>query len=86
MPRLDGAAVRVIHRHRIGGREFTRISELTYVGRRPMAVLSWLHEGGKAIPGFCVELDPDLLRKGPNRRIFRYDGVTVDPRYSQESS
>lgn len=36
---------------------------------------------GSTVPGICVELDPAKLRKGPGRRIMRYDGVTVDPRY-----
>jgi hypothetical protein len=29
----------------------------------------------------CVELDPKGLRKGPLRRVLRYAGVTVDPRF-----
>jgi hypothetical protein len=80
---MQAAAVRVIHRHQIGTREFTRVSELSYVGRRPVVVLSWLHDEGKVMPGICVELDPAKLRKGPGRRVLRYDGITVDPRYSE---
>jgi hypothetical protein len=72
---------RVIHRHRIGEREFARVSQLIYVGERPMAVLSWLHQGEQTIPGVCVELDRSRLQRGSKSRLFVYHGVTVDPRY-----
>jgi hypothetical protein len=71
----------VIHRHQIGSREFTRVSELSYVDRRPVVVITWLHFDESLVPGVCVQLDPARLRKGPGRRILRYDGTTVDPRY-----
>jgi len=58
-----------------------RVSELVYRGEDPFAVLSWLFEGGTRIPGVCVLLDPNLLRRGASRKIFRYDGLTSDPRF-----
>jgi hypothetical protein len=76
------AAVRVMHRHRIGSQpEFMRISELSFNGRCPVAVLTWLHEGGARIPGVCVELDPTKLRRARARLLFLYDGITADPRF-----
>lgn len=78
-------AIRVVHRHRIGRHVFARVSELTYLGNRPMAVLSWLHHGEKITPGVCVELDPVKLRQGATRRLYRYEGITDDPRWSRGS-
>lgn len=72
--------VRVIHRHRIGRRAFTRVSELAYLGGRPFAVLTWIHHGDGLVPGVCVPLDGAKLRPGATRRMFRYDGETADPR------
>ena len=79
---LGEAAVRMIHRHRMGSRIFWRVSRLTYSGGRPMAILGWLHDGAARTPGVCVELDPAKLRRGANHRLFFYDEVTVDPRYA----
>jgi len=74
--------VRVMHRHRIGARPaFMRVSELSFNGRFPVAVLTWLNEGEARTPGICIDLDPAKLRPGPGRRVFLYDGVTADPRY-----
>jgi len=74
--------VRVMHRHRIGAApEFLRVSPLSFNGRRPIAVLTWLNEGEARTPGVCVELDPAKLRPGPGRGVFFYDGVTADPRF-----
>ena len=79
--RREGA-VRVMHRHRIGSQpEFLRISELSFNGRRPVAVLTWLNEGEQRTPGVCVELDPAKLRPGGGRRLVLYDGITADPRF-----
>jgi len=50
-------------------------------GEDPLAALSWLYEGGTRIPGVCVLFDPNLLRRGASRKIFRYDGLTSDPRF-----
>lgn len=80
------AAVRVIHRHRIGTQPaFARVSELVFVQERPLAVLSWLEYGGVRTPCVCVELDPAKLRPGVNRRVFTYEGTTVDPRYADDA-
>ena len=76
------ATVRVMHLHRVGSQpEFMRISELSFNGHAPIAVLTWLHEGEARTPGICVELDPAKLRPGPTRQVFLYDGVTADPRF-----
>lgn len=76
------ASLRVLHRHRIGHQlPFTRVSELVYRGDDPLVVLSWLHESGARIPGVCIALDRALLHRGPNRKVFLYDGITTDPRF-----
>jgi hypothetical protein len=75
-------AVRVIHRHRIGKTVFARVSELTYRDGQPFAVLTWIQFGEMLAPCVCVPLDPAKLRRGSDRRVFRYDGITVDPRYA----
>jgi hypothetical protein len=72
--------IKVIHRHRIGRQVFARVSELTYRGAQPLAVLSWVYMDDVRTPCVCVELDRARLRQGANRRLFTYDGVTVDPR------
>ena len=74
------APVRVIHRHRIGRHTFIRVSEITYRGEQPFAVLAWLHHGKEQVPAVCVALDPAKLRPGSQRRIFHYDDETADPR------
>jgi len=76
-----GAAIRVIHRHRIGRMVFARVSELTYRDGQPLAVLTWIQFGEILAPCVCVQLDPAKLRPGSERRVFSYDGITVDPRY-----
>ena len=74
--------VRVIHRHRIGQRPaFVRVSELSFNGRHPVAILSWLNEGALRTPGVCVELDPAKLHSGAGRRLWMYEGETTDPRF-----
>ena len=77
---MADALVRVIHRHRIGRLTFTRVSPPTYVAKRPVAVLVWLHQGEGRLPGVYVPLDEARLRPGATRRIFMYDGETTDPR------
>ena len=79
----DAGAVKIIHRHRIGRTVFARVSELTYSGRQPLAVLSWVYVDDVRTPCVCVPLDPKRLRPGANRRIFVYDGVTADPRFAE---
>ena len=74
--------LRVVHRHRVGTREFRRISELVYVRGRPKAILGWVDVGGVRTPIYMSDLDPAKLRKAaaaPN--TYYYDEVTVDPRY-----
>ena len=75
------AAIRVIHRHRIGHLVFARVSELVFRDARPLAVLRWMNSGDMRTPLVCIELDPARLRPGANRRIFVYDEVTWDPRF-----
>ena len=61
---------------------FARVSELSYNGNTPVAVLTWLHFNESRTPGVCVDLDPQKLRRGSNRRVYYYDGVTSDPRFA----
>lgn len=75
------AAIRVIHRHRIGRLVFARVSELVFRDARPLAVLSWTSFGAVRTPLVCFELDPARLRAGANRRIYLYADVTWDPRF-----
>jgi hypothetical protein len=82
MALAHGAAVHVIHRHSIGRTVFARVSELTYRDGQPFAVLTWIQFGEALAPCICVQLDPAKLRRGSDRRVFRYDGITVDPRYA----
>jgi hypothetical protein len=82
---MGEATVRVIHRHRIGHQPpFARVSELVYTHDIPVAVLTWLNYDGVRTPCVCVELDPAKLRGGGGRRLFVYEGTTVDPRYADE--
>jgi hypothetical protein len=78
---VRAATVQVIHKHRIGAMVFARVSELIYRDARPFAVLTWIHSDGLRLPCLKVELDAALLHGGANRRVFRYEGTTVDPRY-----
>jgi hypothetical protein len=82
MALAHGAAVRVIHRHRIGKTVFARVSELTYRDGQPLAVLTWIQLREVLAPCVCVQLDPAKLHPGSDRHVFRYDGVTADPRYA----
>jgi len=78
----SGTTTRVIHKHRLGNQPvFVRVSELTFNGQRPVAVLTWLHEGDARTPGVCIELDPAKLHPAAGRRIYLYDDVTIDPRF-----
>jgi len=75
--------LKVIHRHRIGGRRFRRVSELVFVpNSRPRAVLEWVDLGSMRSPLYIAELDPTKLRRAKRlRNTFYYDGETIDPRY-----
>jgi hypothetical protein len=77
------ASTRVIHRHRIGRTVFARVSALTYRDGKPLAVLTWIQFGDMLAPCVCIELDPAKLRPGSQRRVYRYDGITIDPRFAQ---
>jgi hypothetical protein len=80
--RIRAAGLRVVHRHRVGTREFRRVSELVYVRGRPKAILGWVDVGGMRTPIYLSDLDPAKLRKAaaaPN--TYYYDEVTVDPRF-----
>lgn len=72
----------MIHRHRVGGTVFRRVSELVFTGGQPRAVLGWIDTGGVRTPIYICDLDPAKLRKAsatPN--TYFYEEVTVDPRY-----
>ena len=75
--------LKVIHRHRIGGRRFRRVSELVFVpNSRPRAVLEWVDLGSMRSPLYIAELDPTKLRRAKRlRNTYYYDGETIDPRY-----
>jgi hypothetical protein len=76
--------LKVIHRHRVGGSVFRRVSELVYIQGQPKALLGWINIGGMRTPIYICDLDPGKLRAAPgerSRNTFYYDEVTVDPRY-----
>jgi len=75
--------LKVIHRHRIGGRRFRRVSELVFVpNSRPRAVLEWVDLGSMRSPLYIAEIDPTKLRRAKRlRNTYYYDGETIDPRY-----
>ena len=76
--------LKVIHRHRVGGSVFKRVSELVYINGQPKALLGWINIGGLRTPIYICDLDPAKLRPAPGSRAkntFYYDQVTVDPRY-----
>lgn len=74
--------LKVVHRHRAGGVEYRRVSELVYVRGKPKAVLGWIDVGGMRTPVYLPELDPSRLHKAKRAPCtFYYDAVTVDPRY-----
>ena len=75
---------KVIHRHRIGGHGFRRVSELVFIRGRPKAILEWIDMGGVRTPFFLPDLDPQKLDRVPGaRHTYRYAGETVDPRFGE---
>lgn len=73
---------KVLHRHRVGGTTFRRVSELVFVGGRPKALLGWVDLGGVRTPLYICELDEAKLRRHRSlKHVYYYDAVTVDPRY-----
>ena len=72
-----------MHRHRIGTTVVDRVSEMVYVHSRPVALLEWIDLGGVRTPLYRCELDPAKLRADAEHRgVFRYDDVTIDPRFA----
>ena len=82
--------LKVIHRHRSGSFEFRRVSELTFVGGKPKAILGWIDVGGLRTPVYLCDLDPAKLRRAAGgkseKNTYFYDDVTVDPRYEDLST
>lgn len=75
--------LKVIHRHRIGGQNFRRVSELVFIGEQPKAVVEWVNMAGDRTPLY-VELDPSRLRRLRGaRHTYVYDGETSDPRFDK---
>jgi hypothetical protein len=73
---------KVIHRHRVGGHGFRRVSELVFVRGLPKAILEWIDIGGLRTPYYLPDLDPGKLARVPGaRHTYRYGGETVDPRF-----
>jgi hypothetical protein len=72
---------KVVHRHRVGTAISDRVSELTYVNGRPVALLDWINIGGVRTPLYVCELDPTKLRNANETGVFHYEGVTTDPRF-----
>jgi hypothetical protein len=71
----------VVHRHRIGGRKFRRVSELVFLHGTPKLVLGWINLAGVRMPIY-IELDPAKLRKArAMKNTYYYDEVTADPRF-----
>ena len=76
--------LKVIHRHRVDGSVFRRVSELVYIHGQPKALLGWINIGGMRTPIYICDLDPAKLRRASGERgknSFYYDEITVDPRY-----
>jgi hypothetical protein len=72
---------RVAHRHRVGTAIADRVSELTYVNGRPIALLDWINLGGVRTPLYVCELDPAKLKDVDGTGVYYYEGVTTDPRF-----
>src|SRR4051812_32265131 len=73
--------LQVVHRHRIGDRNFRRVSELVFLHGIPKLVLGWINFGGVRMPLY-VELDRTKLRKARSlKNTYYYDDVTTDPRF-----
>jgi hypothetical protein len=78
--RRPRAKLKVIHRHRIDGREEgPRESELVFTGRGAVAILEWIDIGGVRTPLFSCPLDEHKLHR-ESEKIYSYEDVTEDPR------
>lgn len=82
--RLRGA-LKVVHRHRVGGQVFRRVSELVYVAGEPVAVVRWIDLGGVRTPLYTCPLDASQLHRDGHGH-FAYDGITVDPRFDEPNA
>jgi hypothetical protein len=77
--KLARVPLKVVHRHRVGGQVFRRVSELAYVRGQPKAILRWIDIAGMRTPIYA-DLDPAKLRRmRPRLRLTSYDGTTTDP-------
>ncbi|MGE5640039.1 MAG: hypothetical protein ACM30H_08080 [Clostridia bacterium] len=57
-----------------------RILDLSWLGGRPIAVISWVNRDGQLRPGHYIELDPAKLRKSAPVGTYWYDAPVQDPR------
>lgn len=74
--------LRVIHQHRVRGRNSRRESDLIFVNGQPFALPEWINLGGVRTPLYSCELDSSKLRAADGmKRTYYYDAVTVDPRF-----
>ena len=69
-----------MHRHRMAGKVYRRLSDLVFADGRPLALLRWIDLGGVRTPLCVCELDPAQLEK-ISYNVYRYAGVTEDPRF-----
>jgi len=84
---LSGRIVgpKVIHRHSMDGQVFCCVSELTFVGDVPFAIIHWINSPGVSAP-ITVPLEKENLRRAAGRKsIYFYAEVTTDPRYVNEA-
>jgi hypothetical protein len=52
-----------------------KAGDLYFAGGRPLLVFSWRRNGGRRVPGQCIELDPAKLKPASsNGTIYRYEG------------
>jgi hypothetical protein len=76
--------LKVLHRHRVGGMVFRRVSEMVFVRGRPVALPEWINLGGVRTPLYVCELDMSKLRPaGNDKNTYYYDDLTVDPRFER---
>ncbi|MGQ0545526.1 MAG: hypothetical protein ACT4P3_09370 [Betaproteobacteria bacterium] len=75
-------ALKVVHRHQVGGKLFRRVSELVYLQGKPVAVVRWIDIGGVRAPLYTCVLDEAKLHAEARGR-YTYDGITVDPRFEE---
>jgi hypothetical protein len=64
---------------RRGHNVMVRVLDLAFLGRMPVAVLTWVSKDGAVRIGKHIALDLKLLRKSAPLASFQYDGVAIDP-------